>query len=220
MKGRIRVQAIIVFYAIAVLLRFLAVKTSLLGSIENGYLQILLRGVGPAIGAWVAIKLFRIPLQLSLKGNYRNLLLPLLVYWVFPVVLIGAVTYIYEAKFPALLLFTVLVYGLLEEIGWRGFLQEQLKSLPKFQSIFIIAVLWFVWHLNFEITTSNMVFLGVLFFGTWGIGKVYSSTCSLLAVAGFHSLNNFFRNGLHERELILILALLVIWIGFMVWYKR
>lgn len=215
-----QIGSIIVFYTIAVLFRFLAVKTNLFHFTDNEFLKILLRGIGPTIGAFVSITLFKIPLKMSLKGNYRNLFLPLTIFWIFPVILIGTVTFIQEGRFPFMLLFTVLVYGLLEEIGWRGFLQEQLKNLPKFQSITIIAVLWFVWHLNFEFTPSNMIFLGVLILGTWGIGKVYSSTFSLLAVAGFHSLNNFFRNGLHEKELLLIAVLLVIWIGFMVFYKR
>ncbi|MFD2476128.1 CPBP family intramembrane glutamic endopeptidase [Epilithonimonas zeae] len=137
------------------------------------------------------------------------------VFCIVPVVLIGKVSYIQQGQFPFMLLFTVLVYGLLEEIGWRGFLQEQLKNLPKLQSIIIITVLWFIWHLNFEFTDSNMIFLGVLFLGTWGIGKVYNNTYSLLAVAGFHSRNNFFRNGLHQTELILIVILLVIWIIYL-----
>jgi len=217
---RKQILSIIVFYAIAILLRFLAVKTNLFHFTDNEFIQILLRGIGPATGAFVSIALFNIPVKLSLKGNYRNLFLPLLIFWIFPVILIGTVSYIQHEEFPFILLFTVLVYGLLEEIGWRGFLQEQLKNLSKLQSIIIIAVLWFVWHLNFEFTISNMIFLGILFLGTWGIGKVYSSTYSLLAVAGFHSLNNFFRNGLHETELVLIGILLIIWIGFMVLYKR
>ncbi|MBO9690729.1 CPBP family intramembrane glutamic endopeptidase [Chryseobacterium sp.] len=220
MKEKKRFLSISVFYAIAILFRYLAVKTNLFHFTDNQLIQILLRGIGPALGAFASAMVFNIPLKLSLKGNYQNILLPLLIFWIFPIVLIGTVTYIQEAEFPFLLLFTVLVYGLLEEIGWRGFLQEQLKDLPKLQSITIIAVLWFIWHLNFEFTGSNMIFLGVLFLGTWGIGKVYSSTYSLLAVAGFHSLNNFFRNGLHEKELILIAILLAIWIGFMIWYKR
>ncbi|WEK69866.1 MAG: CPBP family intramembrane metalloprotease [Candidatus Chryseobacterium colombiense] len=219
MKERKLLWSIIVFYAIAILFRFLAVKTNLFDFTDNEFIKILLRGIGPAIGALVAVKLFNIPLKLSLKGNYRSLFLPLLVFWIVPVVLIGTVSYIQQGQFPFVLLFTVLVYGLLEEIGWRGFLQEQLKDLPKFQSIIIIAVLWFIWHLNFEFTTSNIFFLGVLFLATWGIGKVYSKTYSLLAVAGFHSLNNFFRNGLHQTELILIVILLVIWIAFIIFYK-
>lgn len=195
-------------------------KTNLFDFTDNEFIKILLRGIGPAIGALVSVKLFNIPLKLSLKGNYQSLFLPLLVFWIFPVVLIGTVSYIQQGQFPFVLLFTVLIYGLLEEIGWRGFLQEQLKDLPKLQSIIIIAVLWFIWHLNFEFTTSNMIFLGILFLGTWGIGKVYSKTYSLLAVAGFHSLNNFFRNGLHQTELILIAVLLIIWIVFIIIYGR
>ncbi|PWG81243.1 CPBP family intramembrane glutamic endopeptidase [Pararcticibacter amylolyticus] len=220
MKKKTHIKGIILFYIIAVLFRYLAVKTTLLNFTDNGYLIILLRGCGPAIGAWVAVKAFRIPVRFSLKGNYNNILLPFVIFWILPVVLIGTVSSIQESKFPVLLLFTVLVYGLLEEIGWRGFLQEQLKHLPKFQAISIITVLWFVWHLNFEGTITNLIFFGILFFGTWGIGKVYSSTCSLLAVAGLHSLNNFFRHGLHRTELILIAVLLAIWISFIIWYNR
>lgn len=168
---RKQILSIIVFYAIAILLRFLAVKTNLFHFTDNEFIQILLRGIGPATGAFVSIALFNIPVKLSLKGNYRNLFLPLLIFWIFPVILIGTVSYIQHEEFPFLLLFTVLVYGLLEEIGWRDFLQEQLKNLPKLQSIIIIAVLWFVWHLNFEFTISNMIFLGILFLGTWELEK-------------------------------------------------
>lgn len=220
MKNKINFGAIIVYYVIAVACRYAAVKTNLLSGIENPYLVILLRGVGPALGALAAIKIFSLHNPMSLKGIYKNAIVPFAVYWLLPAVLIAGVYYITIGKFPILLMFTVLAYGLLEEIGWRGFLQEQLKSLPKFTSIVIIAVLWFAWHLNFEMTTSNIIFFGIIFFGTWGIGKVYSSTGSLLAVAGVHSLNNFFRNGLHETELTLIVVLLVIWIGFIILYNR
>lgn len=220
MKNKINFGAIIVYYVIAVACRYAAVKTNLLSGIENPYLVILLRGVGPALGALAAIKIFSLNNPMSLKGIYKNAIVPFAIYWLLPAVLIAGVYYVTIGKFPILLMFTVLAYGLLEEIGWRGFLQEQLKSLPKFTSIVIIAVLWFAWHLNLETTPSNMIFLGIIFFGTWGIGKVYSSTGSLLAVAGVHSLNNFFRNGLHETELTLIAILLVIWIGFIILYNR
>ncbi len=220
MKNKINFGAIIVYYVIAVICRYAATKTNLLSSIENPYLVILLRGVGPALGALAAIKIFSLNNPMSLKGIYKNAIVPFAVYWLLPAILISSVYYFTIGKFPILLMFTVLVYGLLEEIGWRGFLQEQLKSLPKFTSILIIAVLWFAWHLNFEMTPSNMIFFGIIFFGTWGIGKVYTSTGSLLAVAGVHSLNNFFRNGLHDTELTLIIVLLVIWVGFIILYNR
>ncbi|MCR4033706.1 MULTISPECIES: CPBP family intramembrane glutamic endopeptidase [Flavobacterium] len=220
MKNKINFGAIIVYYVIAVICRYVAVKTNLLASVENPYLVILLRGVGPALGALAAIKIFSLHNPMSLKGIYKNALVPFAVYWLLPAFLIAGVYYFIIGKFPILLMFTVLVYGLLEEIGWRGFLQEQLKSLPKFTSILIISILWFAWHLNFDLTSSNMIFFGIIFFGSWGIGKVYTSTGSLLAVAGVHSLNNFFRNGLHDTELTLIVSLLIIWIGFIILYNK
>jgi membrane protease YdiL (CAAX protease family) len=220
MKNKINFGAIVVYYVIAVICRYVAVKTNLLASVENPYLVILLRGVGPALGALAAIKIFSLHNPMSLKGIYKNALVPFAVYWLLPAFLIAGVYYFIIGKFPILLMFTVLVYGLLEEIGWRGFLQEQLKSLPKFTSILIISILWFAWHLNFDMTSSNMIFFGIIFFGSWGIGKVYTSTGSLLAVAGVHSLNNFFRNGLHDTELTLIVSLLVIWVGFIILYNK
>ncbi|SKD05374.1 CAAX protease self-immunity [Chitinophaga ginsengisegetis] len=220
MKGKINIPAIILFYIIAVALRFLAVKTTLLDHVDNEYLKILLRGIGPTIGAVAAFTLFQIPSGLSLKGIYKNLLLPFVVYWILPAALIASVYYLQRGQFPIVLMFTVLVYGLLEEIGWRGFLQQQLKPLPKIYAIIIITILWFSWHLNFDLSTSNFIFFGIIFFGTWGIGKVYDKTASLLAVAGVHSLNNFFRNGLHETELILIAVLLAIWIVFIIGYDK
>jgi uncharacterized protein len=220
MKRKINIGAVLLFYIIAVFFRFLAVKTELLNNIENEYLKILLRGIGPAIGAFAVFSIFKIPRKLSLKGIYKNLFFPFLVYWILPAVLISAVYYFQGGRFPILLMFTVLVYGILEEIGWRGFLQEHLKSLPKLYSVLIIAVLWFVWHLNFELNTQNLIFFGIILLGTWGIGKVYDKTYSLLAVAGIHSLNNFFRSGLHQTELILIAVLLIIWISFIIGYER
>lgn len=220
MKNKINIPAISLFYIIAVTFRFLTVKTTLLNQVDNEYLKILLRGIGPAIGAAAAFTLFQIPSGLSLKGIYKNFLLPFTVYWILPAVLIAAVYYLLNSQFPIILMLTVLVYGLLEEIGWRGFLQQQLKSLPKIYSIVVISILWFCWHLNFEASASNLIFFGIIFFGTWGIGKIYDKTASLLAVAGVHSLNNFFRNGLHQTELILIAILLTIWIVFVIWYDK
>ena len=126
MKNKINFGAIIVYYVIAVICRYVAVKTNLLASVENPYLVILLRGVGPALGALAAIKIFSLHNPMSLKGIYKNTLVPYAVYWLLPAFLIAGVYYFTIGKFPILLMFTVLVYGLLVEIGWRGFLQEQL----------------------------------------------------------------------------------------------
>lgn len=220
MKSKINYSAIVVFYIIAVACRYVAVKTSLLNGVDNIYLSVLLRGIGPALGAIAAIKIFNLTVTLTLKGIYKNILIPFAVFWILPALLIATFYYFIVEKFPVLFMFTVLVYGLLEEIGWRGFLQEQLKEIRPFFATLIIAVLWFLWHLNFEMTSENLLFFGIIFFGSWGIGKIYSKTNSLLAVAGVHSLNNFFARGVHAKELIIIGVLLAIWIGFVVVYDK
>ncbi|WP_437921851.1 CPBP family intramembrane glutamic endopeptidase [Sphingobacterium sp. LRF_L2] len=220
MKARNKYFAIGLFYIIAVLCRYVGAKTDFLKDIDNGYLHILLLGIGPTLGALITFVVFRIPTNLSLKGTYATIWIPLIVYTIFPALLIATVYYVQEGNFPLLLMFTVLLYGLLEEIGWRGFLQEQLAKLPIIYANLLIAILWFVWHLNFAWNTGNIIFFFIILAGTWGIGKVYKKTHSLLAVAGFHSLNNFFRNGIHGTEITLIVILLTVWVGFMIWSKR
>ncbi len=45
--------------------------------------------------------------------------------------------------------FWAFAYGLLEEYGWRGFLQYELRKLPVWQSVLIITVMWFLrWLLS------------------------------------------------------------------------
>ena len=113
--------AIVIFYVIAISLRYLATKTSVLAGIESDLLKTISRGIGPAIGAFVACKLFHIKMEMGIKGNFKNYVLPLIIYWIFPILLIGFVAYFTNGTLPFVSVFTVLIYGLLEEIGWRGF---------------------------------------------------------------------------------------------------
>ena len=211
--------AIVTFYVIAISLRYLAAKTSILSEIESDLIKTILRGIGPAIGALVACKLFHIKIEMGIKGNFRNYLLPLSIYWIFPVLLIGFVAYFTNGTLPFVPVITILVYGLLEEIGWRGFLQQTLKPLPKFAGILIITILWYLWHLNFEVNVSNLVFFGILLFGSWGIGFVSEKTKSLLVAASFHSLNNFFVE-LNTQKIIILIILMTIWILSIVYHIK
>ena len=153
---------------------------------------------------------------MTLKGNYKLLVFPLLVYWVVPILLFSLWALFTKGSFPIIYVFMIFVYGLLEEIGWRGFLQQQLQGLPKIWNILIVGTLWFVWHLNFDLTTMNLAFLGLLFFGAWGIGVVADTTKSLLAVAAFHSLNNV----RIENNLIIIALLFILWIVMIVYMEK
>ena len=211
--------AIVVFYVIAISLRYLTNKTSMLSGIESDFLKTILQGIGPAVGALVACVLFRIKMEMGLKGNFKNYAIPLLIYGIFPMLLIGIVAYFTNRTIPFMPVITILIYGLLEEIGWRGFLQQILNPLPKFAGILIITVLWFVWHLNFELNTSNLWFFGILLLGSWGIGLVADKTKSLLAVAAFHSLNNFFAE-LNTQKIIILTILLTVWILSIIYRRK
>lgn len=219
MKGKINYWAILIFYIIAVFCRYLTNKTGILDGIANPYVKSILTGVGPALGAITVFTLFKIKPIITLKGNYKKSLLPLLIYWGLPIVLICMVNYLTNGTFPWVAVFSILIYGLLEEIGWRGFLYQHLKPFPLFLNICIVSILWFLWHLNFEFSSSNLLFLGILILGSWGIGKVSDLTNSLLAVSAFHSLNNFFPNLDTTRALVLF-VLLTVWIVFLVLRKR
>lgn len=219
MKNKINYLAILTFYVIAVLLRYLSNKTTLLDVVPNSFLKAVLSGIGPAVGAFVAFTVFKIRPVLSLKGNYKNVAIPFMLYWVLPVVLISGVQYAVKGTASFATVAVILVYGLMEEIGWRGFLQQQLKTLPLFLNVLIVATLWFAWHLNFEFTSSNLFFYAILVLGSWGIGKVSDASQSLLAVSAFHSLNNFFP-AMDTTKLLILATLLIIWIVSLVIKKR
>jgi len=219
MKTKINYFSIVLFYTIAISLRYLTNKTQLLNGISSEFLKIILQGAGPAIGAWVTCSIFNIKHGLSLKGNYHQISVPFLLYWGFPITLILGVEYFSKGTFSFVAVAAILLYGLLEEIGWRGFLRQELKTLPPLLNILVVATLWFVWHLNFEMTTSNLLFFGILILGSWGIGKVADNTHSLLAVAAFHSVNNFFP-AMNSTKIIILGALLAIWVASLIIRKK
>lgn len=219
MKNKVNYFAAITFYVIAIAFRYATNKTHVLDHVTGEFFKILLQGIGPAIGAAVAFFAFKIKPVLTLKGNYTKTIVPLLLYWGLPVVLILSVEYFIKGTISFAAITAILIYGLLEEIGWRGFLQQELKGLPEFLNILIVGSLWFIWHLNFDMTSSNLMFFGILILGSWGIGKVADNTHSLFAVAAFHSLNNFFAE-INTTKMLIIGTLLSVWIVSLIIRKR
>ena len=118
---------------------------------------------------------------------------------------------------PNLALITLLVLG--EEIGWRGYLQEELKSFKPWRKYLAIGFIWYLWHLTFLTNATvgdNLFFLAMMIFGSWGIGQVAESTKSIIASACFHLIiqimmfNGFIKNGIDGTEKLLILGVSVV----------
>ncbi|MDF2474714.1 MAG: abortive infection protein [Sphingobacterium sp.] len=219
MKRKINYWSIIIYYIIATVCRYLTNKTEILNAIENPYLKSILTGAGPAVGAVFVFVAFKIKPVLSLRGNFNSLLFPVVLYWIFPVLLISIVSYLTKGVVPQLAVFSVLIYGLLEEIGWRGFLYQELKAVKPLYNILLLSILWFLWHLNFDFTSTQIFFFVILVLGSWGIGKVADTTGSLIAVSAFHSLNNFFPN-INTKSGAILAILLVVWLISLVIRKR
>jgi membrane protease YdiL (CAAX protease family) len=89
-------------------------------------------------------------------------------------------------------------YGVLEEIGWRGFLlpklQEKFKPL---MATFVLTLIWGAWHIpmffyRFELSPLMVVgFFVSLFFGAVILTYIYNATKGdLLAVIIWHTLWN------------------------------
>ena len=211
----IHIGAIATFYIIALLVRLISLLVvNKFPSIETSYaLQVsaaLATGLGPAIGALVAMLLFKRKTEYTLAGksarkSIATIVVPCIVFGI-----IGG----WDLGLTCLFAF---VYGLLEEFGWRGFLQYELRKLPMWQYVLIITVMWFLWHLDFTLQSVLPFFL-LLLFASWGIGKVVTDTHSLLFCAAFHGIANFSKRDLFSDTTFTAAFICVIVFWIVMWY--
>ena len=211
----IHIGAIATFYIIALLVRLISLFViSKYPSIETNYalkvLAALATGLGPAVGALVAMLVFKRRTEYTLLGKSAWKSMATIV---IPCVVFGIIAG-WDLGVTCLLAFA---YGLLEEFGWRGFLQYELRELPVWQYVLIITVMWFLWHLDLSLRSVLPFFL-LLLFASWGIGKVVSDTHSLLFCAAFHGIVNFSKHGLLSETPFLIAFICVIVFWIVMWY--
>ncbi|BAV07101.1 CAAX protease self-immunity [Filimonas lacunae] len=223
MFKKIPVAALIVFYVIALGIRYLVTKTDLLHT-DNFFLQTILRGSGTTIGALIAAAIFGIKIQLTPKGKFPNLLITIILYWVFPIIILLIYPLFTTTMESATGAFALLLYALLEEIGWRGFLRPLLAQagVSKFANIVIVSILWYFWHLNFGFSTGHLVFFALLLVGSWGIGAVADKTGSFLAVAAFHSLNNIHQAAVPRNvsDTVPLVILFAVWLASVLLFDK
>jgi len=114
------------------------------------------------------------------------------------------------------------VYCFAEEIGWRGYLEDELWKMKPLAKYTLIGFLWYLWHLsfinNFSIL-SNLQFLVILILGSWGIGQIAIKTKSIIACTCFHLLvnimmfNPIIKDGITgSSKLIILFVCIGIWI--------
>ncbi len=211
MTKSIHIGAIATFYIVALMLRLI---TLFVGNkypeLREHYAFQLSTGLGPIVGAFVAMAIFKRKTEYTLVGksvwkSVATITVPCVVFGIIGGLDIG------------ILCLLAFVYGLLEEYGWRGYLQYELRELPVWQYVLIITVMWFLWHL--DLGHRNMLgFFPLLLFASWGIGKVASDTHSLLFCAAFHGIVNFSKRGLlsDTTYLVAFICVIIFWIA--IWY--
>ena len=211
----IHIGAIATFYIIALLVRLISLFViSKYPSIETNYplqvLAALATGLGPAVGALVAMLVFKRKTEYTLLGKSAWKSMATIV---IPCVVFGII----GGGDLGMTCFWAFAYGLLEEFGWRGFLQYELRKLPVWQYVLIITVMWFLWHLDLSLRSTLPFFL-LLLFASWGIGKVVTDTHSLLFCAAFHGIVNFSKRDLFSDTTFTVAFICVIVFWIVMWY--
>lgn len=159
---------------------------------------------GPTIAAIYVIKRFEAGSAMYLKNIFRLASWKALLFSVSPL-LLGGITITFSGPVSIdnsdFLLITVssLVYGIFEEIGWRGY------AIPTLQQRFspllatgILTIVWAVWHApmfwyRFQFNSSFMVvgFIVSLFFGAILLtSSLNINRGSIIAPIIFHITNN------------------------------
>lgn len=99
------------------------------------------------------------------------------------------------------------VFG--EEYGWRGFLQDELVRLGQLPGVFLVGLVWGVWHwpavlrgVHTYPPTGAGLLLGLIFFVLWGFVQSYAvlKRGTLLAAHRYSCLGRFPRTWLFPLE--------------------
>ena len=204
--------AIASFYVISVATRALALKyEDLDASPIVVWLWNWARGIGPCVGALVAVLTFKREFHCTITGTS-----------IWKSVLTVAIPFFVCFFFDRGLSFTLLgfiFYSFLEEVGWRGYLQGELKEMKTIWRVLVIGLMWFFWHITIGFNLGSLIFLAILLLGTWGIGCIARDTKSLVACACFHTLWNFSsQSSLSFTPTVIALYVAVIAAWFAIWY--
>jgi membrane protease YdiL (CAAX protease family) len=189
------------------------------------FTNVLLEGSGVIIGALIIIPFLKKErnTEISLYGTSKSKSLIMVTIPIIILTIIG-VKNDFGMDYHIYGLIAVIgtfLYCIMEEYGWRGYLQEELKILKPWKKYLIIGFIWYLWHLTFLTKASvgdNLFFLGMMILGSWGIGQVAESTKSIIASACFHMIiqimmfNALIKDGIDGTEKIVILGVsIAIW---------
>lgn len=184
------------------------------------FISVLLEGSGVLIGGIITLFLLKNKrvTEISFFGTskQKSLIMAAIPIMLLTIIGVNNDFELNSHQYGVIAILGTLVYCIMEELGWRGYLQEELKSLNPWRKYIIIGSIWYLWHLSFLKNASigdNLFFLTMMIFGSWGIGQVAESTKSILACACFHMIiqilmfNALIKNGIDGTEKLIIIGI-------------
>jgi membrane protease YdiL (CAAX protease family) len=155
----------------------------------------LLEGAGPFLGALIVMRISGRKSNISFLGNpgRKSLLMLAVPVLLFFIIGVNNDRHINVHFYGLNMGIWIALYGVLEETGWRGYLQDELKDYPPLVKYSIVGVIWYAWHLTFlghTTVLNELVILVILVLASYGIGLIADRTRSILAAACFHILGN------------------------------
>jgi uncharacterized protein len=185
-------------------------------------LYAIFRGIGPAVGFIVVVYLIKSKVERTTTFWGTNKFYSLLAVVIIPVGLtcIGVFNDegFNEHYYGLIYGVTLVLYAIGEEYGWRGYLQEALAPMNKWQKILVIAVMWYVWHLNFlrpEVPLkTHLIHFVLLALGSWGLLEITKITKSILFAVAVHLSFNVISdtNANFNGKLAVLGVAIVVWI--------
>lgn len=158
--------------------------------------QTLLYGILSAIGPFLGGVFFmkKSKSEMSLLGNFNSrivlvLFIPSIIFGIF-----GSKDFLINRHISGVFIgLYISIYCLLEEFGWRGYLQSELRGIKPILKYFIVSSFWYIWHLTFLSQASflnEIVIFLILFASSIGIGVMADRSKSILYASYFHILGN------------------------------
>jgi uncharacterized protein len=156
-----------------------------------GLYRHLISGLGPLVGAITVWTVFRPERRMSLGGTFPAMGWAMMAVPAAVMAALGIANPfgIDPHLFGIHVGIWVAVYALLEETGWRGYLQDEFRHRPALLRYLIVGLFWYGWHFSYlagNPVGSEISNLGMILLASIGIGFVADRTRSILAAAAFH----------------------------------
>jgi membrane protease YdiL (CAAX protease family) len=220
-----------IYYAIAMGVSFLARfywHSGDRADPSNGALSLwwhLVSALGPFAGALLIWTLYRPAPRISFGGTWPAMGAAMLAVPMIVMAVLGVDNgFAMEPHlFGAYLGIWIATYALLEETGWRGYLQQEFRDRHALLRYSIVGLFWYAWHFSFlgggalASEAANLLFIVL---ASIGIGFVADRTGSILAAASFHVIGNVlittseFKTIIPSSQdrLLIVLTCVVIWL--------